>query len=247
LKTAIISDIHGNLTALECVLTVVEDADRIVCLGDVASVGPQPHETIAILAKKGWPMVMGNTDEALVNSTPEDYRRLEVSEEQRRRMVALDRWTAAELDDADRMFLAGFRPTVEARDGHTSFLCYHGSPRSNTEGILPTTADKRLARILAGRSATIYAGGHTHAQMVRKLGTSMVINPGSIGLPFFRDTLGRFKNPAWAEYAMVTSSSSELKVELRRRKYSRSSLERAARRSGLPDPDWWLADWVSVD
>jgi predicted phosphodiesterase len=246
LKTAIISDIHGNLTALECVLSAIENADQIICLGDVASVGPQPHDTVTLLGSKGWPVVMGNTDEALASSTLEDYKQLHVSKEERGRMTTLDRWTAAELDDIDRRFLAGFKPTIELKDGHSSMLCYHGSPRSNTEGILSTTPDRKLTRILAGRAATIYAGGHTHTQMVRKFGTSIVINPGSIGLPFFRDRLGRFRNPTWAEYAMVTTSSSDLKVDLRRKKYSLRSLEKVVRRSGLPNPDWWLADWVSV-
>jgi predicted phosphodiesterase len=241
------SDIHGNLTALESVLPVIENADRIICLGDVAAVGPQPHETIALLRDKKWPCVMGNTDEALANSTHEDYKHLDLPRAERMKKVALDKWTAAQIDGADRKFLSGFKPTIVAKDGHNSFLCYHGSPRSNTEGILPTTSDEKLIRILAGHPATIYAGGHTHAQMIRSYGASMVINPGSIGLPIYKDEDGRFKNPAWAEYASVTSTSSGLNVELRRKRYSLCSLENVVRGCSLPDPDWWLADWMASD
>src|SRR5262249_39977038 len=65
---AIISDIHGNLPALEAVLAEIaaERVERIVCLGDVATLGPQPHEVIARLRGLGCPVVMGNTDADLL-------------------------------------------------------------------------------------------------------------------------------------------------------------------------------------
>jgi putative phosphoesterase len=244
LKIAIISDIHGNMTAVESVLPEIKDVDRIICLGDVAAVGPQPKETIAFLKRMKWPCVLGNADETLANSTQEDYSHLETSPETRRKMMTLDEWTAAQLDPSDKRFLAGFKHVVEARALNASFLCYHGSPQSNTEGILATTLDDEMAEIFAGRLATVYAGGHTHTQMIRKFGTSMVINPGSVGLPFYTDEAGRSKNPAWAEYAMITISSSGLRVELRRKRYNLRSLEKAVRRSGMPNPDWWLQDWL---
>jgi Calcineurin-like phosphoesterase superfamily domain len=115
LKIAIISDIHGNLTALDSVLPAIKDADRVICSGDVAAVGPQPHETVVFLRKKKWPYVMGNADETLASSTPEDYCRPEMPTEERKRMVALDSWTAAELENSDKKFLAGFKPTLESK------------------------------------------------------------------------------------------------------------------------------------
>jgi putative phosphoesterase len=244
LKVAIISDIHGNLTALEAVLPAIQNkVDRTICLGDVAAVGPQPHETIAFLRKMKWPCVMGNTDESLANSVPEDYERLDESQEEKRKMMTLDRWTAAQLDDPDRRFLSGFERTINVKVRKASLVCYHGSPRSNTEGILSTTPDDRVAKILGDQSATIFAGGHTHVQMVRRLGGSMIINPGSVGLPFEKDSAGRFRNPARAEYSILTIEGQELGVELCRARYGLEELEKAVRRSGMPDPDWWLADW----
>ena len=70
------------------------------------------------------------------------------------------------------------------------------------------------------------------------------MNPGSVGLPFESGSTGKLHNPAWAEYAMVTREGGDLKVELRRTKYSLSDLSEAVRNCGMPDPDWWLADWV---
>ena len=63
-KIAILADIHGNLPALDAVLAQIdaEGIERVVCLGDVATLGPQPREVIARVRALGCPVVMGNTD-----------------------------------------------------------------------------------------------------------------------------------------------------------------------------------------
>jgi putative phosphoesterase len=242
LKIAIISDIHGNLVALQSILPEIKKVDRIVCLGDVAASGPQPHETVAFLRRTKWPCVLGNTDERLAKSERESYD--QIPEGEREKMVSLDEWTRSEINAADRKFLSGFKPTIEVRGGKHSLLCYHGSPHSNAQLILPTTPDEELGKIFEGKNAQVYAGGHTHSQMVRKFGTSLIINPGSVGLPFFKATDGRPMNPVWAEYAILTSSGDDLKVELRHERYSKLDLKEAVLGSGMPDPGWWLRDWV---
>jgi len=244
LKIAIISDIHGNLVALESILSEAKEADKIVCLGDVAATGPQPRETIDFLRKTKWPCVMGNTDEKLAKSMPEDFKRPRMPEDERLRMVALDTWTTGQLDAPAIKFLSDFKPTIEIEAENNSIICYHGSPRSNREQILPTTDEKELTKIFGAMQASIYAGGHTHTQMVRKLGRSIIINPGSVGLPYLTDESGRARNPVWAEYAMVTSTTDDLRIELRRSKYSLAALKDTVRKSGMPDPDWWLRDWI---
>lgn len=242
MKIAVISDIHGNLVALESILSEIRRADRIVCLGDVAAVGPQPHETVAFLRKTKWPTVLGNSDEALAKSEREPYD--QVPEGEREKMVSLEEWTKSEIDNGDRDFLSGLRPTIQVRSEKHRLLCYHGSPRSNTEQILPTTPDEDLAEMFEGKDAQVYAGGHTHSQMVRKLGDSLIINPGSVGLPFFKASDGRVTNPVLAEYATLTFAGDDLRVELRRQRYSRRDLIGAVQKSGMPDPEWWLRDWV---
>ncbi|MCB0291188.1 MAG: metallophosphoesterase, partial [Calditrichaeota bacterium] len=69
MKIALISDIHGNLTALEAVLADIRrrGADRIICLGDLATLGPQPREVIARLRELDCPGIMGNHDAALLH------------------------------------------------------------------------------------------------------------------------------------------------------------------------------------
>ena len=242
MKVAIISDIHGNLVALQSILPDVKDADRVICLGDVAASGPQPHETISFFRRAHWPCVLGNTDETLAKREREDFGRLPADE--RQNMVALHDWTTSRIDAADRGYIATFKPMIEVKGGKLSLLCYHGSPRSNTEQILPTTPDEELGRIFEGKNSQAYAGGHTHSQMVRKFGASLIINPGSVGLPFCKAADGRAMNPVWAEYAVLTASGDDLKVELRRERYSKRDLRDAVMGSGMPHPEWWLRDWV---
>ena len=244
MKIAIVSDIHGNLTALESVLAGINEADCVVCLGDVAATGPQPNETISFLRKVGWPSVLGNTDETLARQGRESFN-AQMPEAEREKLTSLHRWTSSRIDSSDRKFLGGFKPTIEVRAGKSSVLCYHGSPRSNKEQLHPGIPDERLSEIFEGRKANVYAGVHTHAQMVRKFGSSLLINPGSVGLPFFMDATGAAKNPAWAEYAILTLSGDNLKVDLRRKQYSISALREAVLKSGMPDPAWWLRDWIS--
>lgn len=245
MRIAIISDIHGNFVALKAALSDIKrrEANRIVCLGDVGAIGPQPIEVIEHLRSIRCPSVMGNTDETLAKDLPGELG-AGIPEEERKRLEALDLWTRKKLTKLHRHYLSTFKLIFEVHLGpHQSLLCYHGSPSSNTEGILPTVPDEELARRLEGHKANVFAGGHTHTQMFKRFLSSLVINPGSIGLPFQIESSGRMRNPPMAEYAIVSSFDGALSVELVSVTYSLSELRRAVRNSGMPDPDWWLSDW----
>jgi putative phosphoesterase len=245
LRIAIISDIHGNLTALKTVISIVKNkADRIVCLGDVAATGPQPHETIAFLKETKCLYVMGNTDESLAKSVREDFKfQGDLPEEEMRKLKRLDEWTRTQLTSLDRDFLSTFKTTIAIKNQKSSLLCYHGSPRSNKEGIFIMTPDDQVSKILENYSATIFAGGHIHTQMFRRFLGSIIINPGSVGLSFEKDSTGKIRNCTWAEYAIVTFGGQKLNAELHRIRYDFAKLIKAVQRSGMPNPDWWLSDW----
>ncbi len=233
MRVALIADIHGNLAALEAVLAAPERdrPDRVVCLGDVASTGPQPRETVERLRALGCPVVMGNADDELLH--PETIALDQSGDEQARRIAELDRWCAAQLTPADREYLAAFRPTVElSLGGGATLLCCHGSPRSYNDSIRADTPVDELERLLAGVAATVVAGRHTHQQFLRRHGGVTVINPGSVGL-----------NPPWAEYALVGWERGELSVEFRRLPLDGAAVARAALESGMPHAAWWAGHW----
>ncbi|MDB5077551.1 MAG: protein phosphatase [Chloroflexi bacterium] len=240
MKTAIISDIHGNLLALQAVVADfrAQGADQVVCLGDVAAEGPQPREAVDLLRALVCPVVMGNTDEDLLQPIPDEPIPGDAG-----RMRDIERWNVVQLGEAGLAYLRTFKRTLSLPLGDwASLMCFHGSSRSNTEVIDATTPDSALDLVLDGHSATVMAGGHTHVQMVRRHRHSYLINPGSVGLPI--EVGDRIRHPGWAEYAMVTCTSGGIAIELRRVPYDIGFLVRVALHSGIPHADWWVADWL---
>ena len=242
MRIAIIADLHANLVALEAALADIAalGADRIVCLGDVAATGPQPREVVERLRALGCATVMGNADAWLLDPPDDDPL-----EPDARRFAEIDRWCAAQLASDDLAFLRSFEPTVELELGDNgALLCFHGSPRSYDEIILATTPDEELEAMLEGRHAAVLAGGHTHAQMLRRFGEMLLINPGSVGLPYEHNpATGQSRNPPWAEYAVVEATAGRLRVELRRTPVDAQAIVRAALASGMPHAEWWAQDW----
>lgn len=233
MRLAIISDIHGNLTALDAVLAALETAaiDPIVCLGDMAATGPQPRETAARLRALGCLVVLGNADAWLLDPPPAPP---DPADEQARRIDEIDRWCAARLMPADRAFLRAFQPTLELPLGEDrTLLGFHGSPHSYDDIIRATTPEDELDRLLAGSVATVMAGGHTHAQLLRRHRAAIVLNPGSVGL-----------NPPQAEYASLTADVGRLGIELCRLALPSERIAEAALASGMPHADWWAGYWV---
>jgi putative phosphoesterase len=242
-RLAIISDIHGNLVALEAVLSALRrrKVNQIVCLGDIAATGPQPSEVIEFLQPLKWPCVMGNTDEALAMNVPEEPD--EASEEDKRRSRELDEWTRKQLTKSHRDYLRTFKSTISISPKNgPRFLGYHGSPRSNRQEIESTISEDELAKALQNHDADIFGGGHTHCQMFRRFKRSIVMNPGSVGLPLREDPIWRARNSTRAEYAIANFTGRLFSLELLEVPYYRRDLEAAVRESGLPNSEWWLSN-----
>ena len=165
-RIGVISDLHGNLLALEAVLAELEreELDGLVCLGDVA-VGPQPAETLARVLALGCPIVKGNWDEWFMRGHP--AARMTRSAEGSSRSASSGR-RSSPTDELAAM--RGFPPTVELDlgDGATA-LCFHGSPIVEQEGIYSVTPDETLEQILGDVRAPVLLCGHTHLQMLRRL------------------------------------------------------------------------------
>lgn len=245
-KFAIISDIHGNLPALEAALAEIaaEGIERIVCLGDVATLGPQPRAVIARLRALGCPVVMGNTDAILLAPQPGEGAMGGVPTS----IEDFDRWSAAQLTPDDLAYLRTFQPTITLPLGDIgTLLCYHGSPRSYDERITAETPDNALHEMLAATPAQVYIGGHTHQQMFRRHRDALVLNPGAVG--FVKDAIAPatlIRNPSWAEYALIASDGGRLDVSLRRVPFDLDALFAAFDATGIPRANWRNGDWRRV-
>ncbi len=135
MKTALISDIHGNAVAFEAVLAEL-DADQVVCLGDAVQGGPQPVEVLDRLAELGCPIVLGNADALLLDppAGPERFR--EVAE-----------WTVSQLSPGHLEQIRSFEPRVSLEIGDRRLLAFHGGPDDYDQILLPWTPIEELRAV----------------------------------------------------------------------------------------------------
>jgi putative phosphoesterase len=183
MRVAAIYDIHANLPALEAVLQDIRRAevDQVVVGGDVLP-GPMPNETIACLLKIDIPVqfIQGNGDRVVLAQ----MRGAESSEvpEQFREVV---RWVAQQLHPEHERLLAGWPKTchVEIR-GLGEVLFCHATPRNDTEMFTRLTPEDRLLPVFEGLNVAVVVCGHTHMQFDRTIGSTRVLNAGSVGMPF---------------------------------------------------------------
>ena len=242
MRIAFISDIHGNLTALQAVLADLEQqkADLVISLGDVVTLGPQPAEVLTTLRGLGCICISGNHDEAVLD--PERAAELQIADH----LVPDIFWGRSKLSVSDLEFIRSFQANHKFTfPNGTSVLCFHGSPFSSTDLILSTTPNEELDRFLNGRSADVYIGGHSHIQMHRRHGDKLVLNSGSVGNAFTRAYQPGIppKLLPWAEYAVLDQNGQALEVELRRVPFSTSEVLSRVKECGLPGAEWWFAQY----
>ena len=225
-RIALISDLHGNELALDAVLDDIarRGADQTVCLGDVATLGPRPVAVLERLQKLGCLCILGNHDEFMLEpSLVREYSKIPV-------LLDAVAWCQAQLPSDALDFIRGFQDSCELPlDGKNRLLLFHGSPESNVIDLLATTPADELEGMLAGHHAAVMAGGHTHIQMLRQHRGILVVNPGSVGIPF-KEYVGGGP-PAvlpYAEYATVEATGGAVTVQLHRVPLEKAALRAAA-------------------
>jgi putative phosphoesterase len=225
MRVAALSDIHGNLPALEAVLAEVpsETPDLIVICGDVAS-GPLPLQSLNLLmALPNARFLHGNADRSLVAG-------YDGTAKPRLAGPAAD-WCAAQLSKEHRDFLASFPDEVRLEiDGLGRVLFCHGSPRSDEEMMTSATPEGRLRELTAGSDADVIVCGHTHMQFDRVVDGVRIVNPGSVGMPY---------GEPGAHWALFGPD-----VDFRRTDYDRESAAARIRMSSWPEAAGFARDNV---
>jgi diadenosine tetraphosphatase ApaH/serine/threonine PP2A family protein phosphatase len=156
-------------------------------------------------------------------------------------LYEIGRWWARKLTDEDVAFVRTFVPTIDVPLGNGSAAhCFHGSPRSFSDWIFATTPDDEVEQMFEGRLAPVLVGGHTHLQMLRRFGPSLIVNPGSVGQPFAQWWPRDIRVAHWAEYGVIESAGGRVRVDLRRVPYDVEALLALLRASDMPHCSWWI-------
>ncbi len=234
MKLALLSDVHGNLPALEAVLADARrrGADRIVNLGDSLAGPLLPRETAEFLMRQTWVQLLGNHDREVRDFDPAGAG-------------ASARYARSRLTPAALEWLGRLPETAWLDD--RVFLC-HGTPESDVVYLLetvdsgrvrPATADEAEERVGITR-ARVIACGHTHVpRMARTRGGALVVNPGSVGLPAYTSDdpsphVVETGSPD-ARYAIVEDLANDFAVALLAVPYDFGSMAALAHERERPD------------
>jgi len=236
MQIAVFSDIHGNDFAFELVEADIkkQKVDQLVCLGDAIQGGPQPAAVVQRLHELNCPVVMGNADAWLLSGIETGDEG--IPPERLKKMEGIRLWSLSQLSDDDRAYISSFQPTITIPlEENLSLLCFHGSPTSFDDIILPDAPKEVFQNFLGAYSDRILTGGHTHAQQIRRTGDWFFFNPGSVGLAYSQfHPDGKTPIDPWAEYAILTVENGQTSLEFRRLPFDVNQLINIYRASRRP-------------
>ena len=190
MKFAVISDIHGNLPALEATLADLPIIDTILCCGDIVGYYPDVNEVCELLQKREVSAIRGNHDAYVLGLLQPDPAK--------REKYYTD-WTRSHLSEPSQRWLGSLPEERKVKADEFSLHLRHASPWDEETYIYPDSPS--LAKISLKKNEILILG-HTHHPMLIQAGEGYVLNPGSVGQP-------RDWNPM-AGYALIDTMSGRM-------------------------------------
>lgn len=239
-RLAVLSDLHGNLPALEAVLADIGTQGRPDCtwvLGDLAVFCPWPAETLDRLRElPDVAFLRGNTDRYLVTGrrpafpacTADDWAAMPSWLEEREANL---RWTVERLPYTDYEFLRDLPRRLETDvPGYGRIMAVHATPQDDESNLLPDAPLELIRAALTGVDARLLLYGHTHRPVDRTVDGVRLVNAGSVGLPMDSDPR--------AAYALVDFEGGQCAVVVRRVAYDVAGVIAEVERVGHPGRRW---------
>jgi len=197
MKLALLADVHGNGDGLRAVLADLDErggADRLLLLGDIVLLGPDPGEVVELLMARNAIGVYGNIDRFLLAT---DWHAFEPRNEEEQADRALCLWALERLDERAETWLRELPFQRELRVDDQRLLLVHGSPRSVRDAIKADTPDDDVQEMIASTQANLILYGHTHEPLDRTVQGWQLINPGSVGYPQGEEGAARYALLTW--------------------------------------------------
>ena len=234
---ALLSDVHGNLPALETVLADIAALNPHAArfhLGDLVGYAPWPDEVVDLINSANVAGVCGNYDSTVAASYEHCGCKYESSRQEALSLLSFE-WTCEHVSQTTRQRLRAlpFRLDLRPHGGHRGgpkLVLVHGAPTVNT---LYWTEDRddafcrRMVELLGAKAGDVVAFGHTHLPWTRRIDDVTLVNTGSVGRPKDGDPR--------AGYVLLELGEGTPVVEFRRVEYDVERTAQTIEKSALPD------------
>src|SRR4051812_19284561 len=226
-RTAVITDIHGNLAALEATLDWIdnEGIERVYCGGDLVGYGAYPNEVCALIEERGIPTIYGNYDYAIARDL-EDCGCAYVTEHDRELGQLSVAWTLENTGQPAKDFMRDLPFDRRFPVGDIAVHLVHGSPRKVNEYLFEDKPASLYERLAAAEEDRALVFGHTHKPWVHDYAGVRFVNCGSVGKPKDGDPRGAF--------AVLEPADGTVAVTLERVGYDAVAVAAEVRAAGLP-------------
>ncbi|MGO9820980.1 MAG: metallophosphoesterase family protein [Solirubrobacteraceae bacterium] len=227
-RVAVITDIHGNMPALEASLAAIQaiGVDRIYCGGDLVGYGPHPNQVCDLIDERRIPTIYGNYDYAIAREM-DDCGCAYVTQHDRELGQQSVAWTLEHTDERSRAFMRELPFDMRFGLGDQDVHLVHGSPRKVNEYLFedkPASLYERLARAEEGQ---VLVFGHTHKPWIHSYGGVLFVNCGSVGKPKDGD-------PRAAFAILEAGVDGPVRASIERVPYDAEAVARQVAAAGLP-------------
>ena len=231
MKIAFISDIHGNAIALEAVLEDLKkkNIEKICILGDICYRGPEPKRSLELIQSLQAEVIKGNADEWVVRGV----RQGEVPDGALEMMNKEREWIISNLESTDIGYLSQLPTELHLNEHGIEIFAFHATPTSLFE-VIPQNAEDCLLheKVLSKNDATIYLYAHIHKPYIRYINGRVIMNIGSVGLPFDGVTK--------ASYGIITIDESGFSTSIERVGYDIEKVMKQYREASYPNADMMI-------
>jgi putative phosphoesterase len=227
MRVAVITDIHGNLPALEASLAAIDamGIERVYCGGDLVGYGPYPNEVCALIEDRRIPTIYGNYDYAIGRRLDDCGCAYKDPDEKAlgERSIA---WTLAHTDERSADFMRALPFDLRFDLGVHRVRLVHGSPRKVNEYLFEDKPDSLYERLARDADCDVLVFGHTHKPWIREHGGVLFVNCGSVGKPKDGD-------PRCA-FAVLEATGDAIEARIERVPYDAERVAREVGEAGLP-------------
>ncbi|NTV63122.1 MAG: metallophosphoesterase family protein [Oscillochloris sp.] len=222
MNIAVLADIHANLAALHAVVDDIDSwsPDLVILAGDIVNRGPQSGACLDLVLRlrdeRGWRVIAGNHEGYILRYAADTARPGFPTSGPHYEFSRLIGWSYRQLTDRLDV-IAALPDRFDLATPEGELHVFHASVRHNRDGVLADSSDEELRKQI-NPSAAVFCVGHTHMPFVRRVDDTLLVNVGSVGLPFDSDTR--------AAYARLTLGRTGWAAAIRRVTYDLAATER---------------------